>query len=373
MSGTFILSWVCNGRRVVTDSIPHDADESTTNVAITDATRKDLRDMLQNLIDARRILSVAERGLADAKVVEADMVKEEIHMIRELREAHKNSCHARVVSMDKAKSVWQAKDEVKSLKNALYAADYSAGQCEVFSTIYGGRAPTTLENAKVAQRITAEKYTAAWAAFNLVAKGDEREAGARAKAVRTKAAHAEATRVVHAIQDEKVDEIPEAPKDSYGCPRAVTRGDVLAAYVIVNETGAIAEKANETAVSAEAIAISAFDAHLAAKDKANKAAAKTYAVTFAASHDVGDADTAAKCAFKKVCRSDVCSAWDTRQVARKDAVVARKHANNMCDKATKMLEDARALNARACNEAAEGAHWAAEAQAATMRAEAKII
>lgn len=308
--GTFTLSWVCNGQRITTDAIPHDADEITTNVAIADATRKDQRDMLQKLDTARRALSVAERGLA-------------------------------------------------------------------------------------AQHIAAEKYTAAWAAFNLVARGAEREAGARAQAAHVKAVHTKAAQAVFAIQDETAvyktkapktmydfapdgfakaahSRVAESPKDSYGCPRAVTRGDVIAAYTIANEAVVIAEKANEIAVSAEAIAVSAFNAHLAAKDKANKAAAETYSVTFAASHDVGAADTAAKCAFKKVCKSDVCPAYEVRQAARKDAVVARTYANNMRDKATKMLEDTRALNARACNEAAESAHWAAEAQAATMRAEAKI-
>lgn len=66
MSGTFTLSWVCNGQRLTTDSIPHDADEETTNIAITEATRKDQRDMLHKLTKARRALTLAKRGFANA-------------------------------------------------------------------------------------------------------------------------------------------------------------------------------------------------------------------------------------------------------------------------------------------------------------------
>lgn len=355
MSGTFTLAWeLDNGRRVVTDPIPHNADEATVNVAVADATRKDKRDMLHKLTKARRALTIAERGFTDARGVEADMYREEIDIARELNKAHDRTCCARVVTQDRAKAVRQAKEEARNIKNAIY------------STVYGGsgRAPTTLANAKVAQRIAAEKYTAAWAAFSLVARGAERDkVNARAKAAGAKANYAEATKAVHAIQDEKVDKIP---KDSCGCPRAVIMDDVVAAYAIVAEAVTVAERANETAVSAEAMAISAFNAHLAAKDKADKAAAKTYSITFAASHDIGAADTAANILFKKMCRADVGPAWETRQATKKDAIDYRTHATSMHDSATKLLEDARALRIRAHKESVEASQMATDALAESM-------
>lgn len=126
MSSTFTLAWeLDNGRRVVTDPIPHDADEVTVNVAVADATRKDKwRDMLQKLTDARRALSDAKQEATIARTTEANLYRKETELLGALNKAHTITCRARGLRRVRAKAVRQAEAEIRQIKNVLGGVAY---------------------------------------------------------------------------------------------------------------------------------------------------------------------------------------------------------------------------------------------------------